>query len=309
MGAISNYDGIVSARGSGALQDVWMQMTTNLAAVSTAWMDLMSYASWTPMTAPSVVAYQNGAGTAGAVTDAASNGSWLTNPAGSNKKYVVSIGLTVTNVQGFALAMLYDCLWAGSYSLTSNTTLAPNTPIGVTRWANTTPGNVDYAGGNMMQCVLTATLTHTGAATITTTYADQGGTGSKTTISITPATGPVLPRIISNTIHNSATVPGSTPFMPLSNSGSAGVTQVTQVVIAGGTITSGAVVHKIVRPLIIMPFIAATSYIEQDTTLNIGNMVELRNVSQVCGCLGWNVLCGPGSNNGSMAALLRMVEG
>jgi hypothetical protein len=217
------------------------------------------------------------------------------------------MGLTVTSISGFSLAMLYDCLWAGSYSLTSNTTINPTTDVAVTRWASTTPGNADFAGGNMMQCVLTATLTHTGAATVTTTYVDQGG-GAGTTISLTPATGPLVNRIIFNTTHNSATVITSTPFMPLTNSGDSGVTSLSQVQIAGGTISSGAVYHKIVRPLLIMPFIAASSYIEQDSTLNVGNMVELHNVSQVCGCLGWNLFSG-GTSAASMSAFLRMAEG
>lgn len=296
MGAISNYDGIVSARGSGALQDVWMSMTATLTAVSTVWMDLMNFASWQPMTAPSYTAYAAG-GTGGAVMDAASNGSWLTNPTGSNKKYIVSMGLTVTNVTGFALAMLYDALWGGSYSVVSNNnSMTPSPAVTVTRWANTTAGNADFAGGNMMQnTVYSASLTFSVAGTITLTYVDQGGTGSKTSIWIPSASGLLLPRIVGNTGHNSATVIASTPFMPLTNSGSSGVRSITNITPAGMTCTVGTLYTKIVRPLLIMPFIAAASYIEQDSTLNIGNMVELHNVSQVCGCLGWNILCGAGT--------------
>jgi hypothetical protein len=181
--------------------------------------------------------------------------------------------------------------------------------VAVTRYASTTPGNADYAGGNMMQCALTATLTHTVAGSLTTTYTDQGGTTGKTTISTMPATGPLAGRIVFNTPHNSATVIGSTPFMPLTNAGSSGVKNLEQVVVAGGTVSSGTVNHKIVRPLLVMPFIAANSFIEQDTTLNIGNMVELRNVSQVCGCLAWNVLCGAGTTAATMSAYMRTVEG
>jgi hypothetical protein len=307
LGTISNYDGIVEARGSGALQDVWMAMTATQTPVTLSWYDLMAFASWVPMTSPSFTAYTN-AGTGGAVTDATSNGSWLTNPQGSNHKYIVSMGLTITSISGFALAMLYDCLWAGTYSLTSNTTITPSASVTVTRYASTTAGNADYAGGNMMTVTLTATLTHTGAPTVTTTYHDQAGAGSKTTISVGPATGPLINRIILNTTHNTATVITSSPFQPLTNSQSSGVTSVDIVTIAGGTVSSGAVTHKIVRPLVIMPFIAANAYIEQDTTLNIGNMMELRNVSQVCGCLGWYTFSA-GTTAASMSAFMRTVEG
>lgn len=305
--AISNYDGIVAARGSGAHQDVWMAMTATQTPVTLSWYDLMNFASWTPMTAPTVTAYTN-AGTGGAVLDATSNGSWLSNPNGTNDRYIVSLGLTTTSITGFSMAMLYDCLWAGSYSLTANATINPTTDVTVTRYASTTPGDPDYSGGNRMQSTLTATLTHTVAGTITTTYTNQAGTTGKTTISTMPATGPLVNRIIGNTTHNSATVIASSPFMPMTNGGDSGVTKLEQVVVAGGTVSSGSVNHKIVRPLILMPFIAAASFIEQDTTLNIGNMVQLREVSQVCGCLGFNVFSG-GTTAASMSALLRTVEG
>lgn len=312
LGAISTYDGIVTARGSGALQDVWMVMQATQTPVSTVWYDMLNFATWQPMTAPSITAYTN-AGTGGAVLDAASNGTWLTNPIGSNKKYIVSMGLTTSNLTGFALAMLYDCLWAGSYALTSNATINPSSDILVTRYASTTPGNAEYAGGNMMQSVgYSATFTYTVAGTITTTYTNQAGTTGRTTIWVMGAitTATVVPqRIVGNQIHNTATVLASTPFMALTNSGDSGVTKLEQVVISGGTVTVGTVYHKIVRPLLIMPFIAAGSFIEQDTTLNIGNMVELHNVSQVCGCLGWNLLSGAGTTAATIAAFMRTVEG
>jgi len=307
LGAISNYDGIVSARGSGALQDVWMNMVGTQTPVTLSWYDLMSFASWQPMTAPSFAAYTH-AGTGGAVTDAASNGSWLTNPGGTNKKYIVSVGLNISSISGFTLAMLYDCLWAGQYVLTSNTTINPSTDVAVTRWASTTPGNADFAGGNRMMCSLGSSLTLSVVPTITTTYTNQVGTTGRTTISLTPGAGILVNRVLFNTLHNSATVVTASPFMPMTNNGDSGVISLEQVVIAGGTVTAGTMNQKIVRPLIIMPFIAANSYIEQDTTLNIGNMVELRNVSQVCGCLGWAAFSA-GTTAAAISAFLRMVEG
>lgn len=307
LGAISTYDGIVSARGSGALQDVWMAMTATQTPVTLSWYDLMAFASWTPMTNPTIVTFVN-AGNAGGILDAASNGSWLSNPAGSNHKYIVSAGLTTSSITGFALAMLYDCLWAGNAVITTNATLTPTTPITVTRYANTTPGNADYAGGNMMMFTMTTTLTFSVAGTITITYTNQAGTGSRSAAWVTGTSGTLVNRIVGNTTYNTATIITSTPFVALTNSGDSGVRQISVITIAGGTITVGTVTAKIVRPLVLMPFIAANAYIEQDTTLNIGNMVELRNVSQVCGCLGWNVFSA-GTTAASMSALLRTVEG
>lgn len=309
LGAISTYDGIVAARGSGAMQDVWMSMMATQTPATTVWYDLLNFATWQPATAPTITAYAN-AGTGGAVLTAASNGSWLSNPAGSNKKYIVSLGLTTTSINGFALAMLYDCLWAGSYNLVSNNaTINPSSDVTVTRYASTTAGNAEWAAGNMMQMVVySASFTFSVAGTITTTYTNQLNATGKTTIFIPSGSGLLLWRIVANTGHNSATVLPGTPFMPLTNGGDAGVYKLEQVVIAGMTCTVGTVYHKIVRPLIIMPFIAASSYIEQDSTLNIGNMVELHNASQVCGCLGWNLFSG-GTNAGAISAFMRTVEG
>lgn len=307
VGAISSYDGIISARGSGLCQDIWMFMTANQTPVTTSWYDMMNFASFSPASAPTWTAYTN-SGTGGAVMTAASNGSWIPNPAGSNKKYIIGVDLSVTSISGFTLAMLYDALWGGEYSLTTNTTLNPSTDVAVTRWASTTAGNAEYAGGNMMQMRLSATLTHSAACTITTTYTDMAGGTGATTISIVPATGPLINRIICNTTHNSATVLTHSPFMPMTNGDKSGVHKLEQVVISGGTVTNGTISHKIVRPLILMPFIAASSYIEQDATLNIGNMIELHNASQVCGCYGWN-LYSAGTTAAAMSAFLRTVEG
>lgn len=300
LGSITNYDGIVAARGGGAYQDVWMALTASWTPVSGVWYDTWKQA-WTPGSVPSVTAYTNG-GTGGAVMTSASNGSWLIDPAGSNKKYVVSLGLTINSTSGASIAFLIDTLWAGSYSLTSNTTINPTTDVSVTRWSGTN------AAGNRMMIVMTSTLTHTAAPTITTTYTNQGGTTGKTTISIAPATGVLVNRVIGNTVHNSATVISCNPFQPMTNGGDFGVRNLEQVQVSGGTVTVGTVDHKIVRPLIMMPFIASGSYIEQDATLNIGNMIELVNASQVCGCLGF-LNFSAGTSSCYMSAFLRMIEG
>lgn len=299
-GAITNYDGIINARGNGLYQDIWLSLTASLTPVTLSWYDMWKLA-WSPGAVPTVTAYTNG-GTGGAVLDATSIGSWLRNTTSTNKRYIVSVGLTVSSITGLSLAILLDNLWAGSYSLTANATINPTTDVGVTRYTG-----ADSAG-NLMMTVLTATLTHTVAGTITTTYTNQAGTAGRTTISIMPATGPLLHRVISNTAHNSAAVNASSPFMPLTNGGDAGVRNLEQVQVSGGTVTSGTVDHKIVRPLIIMPFIAPASFIEQDATLNIGNMVELVNVSNVCGALSWAGFSG-GTTAFTMSSFIRTVEG
>jgi len=299
-GAITNYDGIINARANGAWQDYFMMLTASFTPVTLSWYDMYKMA-WTPGATPSVTAYTN-AGTGGAVLDATSNGSWIGNPTGTNKRYLVSVGVSITSLTGLSLAILMDNLWAGSYALTSNATINPTTDVAVTRYSGSA------SAGNMMMAMLTATLTHTGAATVTTTYTDQSGTAGKTTASVCPATGPLVNRVIFNTAHNSATVTAAAPYMPLTNAGSAGVRNLEQVVISGGTVSSGTLDHKIVRPLVIMPFIAASSYIEQDTTLNIGNMVELANVSQTCGCISWAGFSG-GTTALTMSSLLRTIEG
>jgi hypothetical protein len=299
--AISTYDGIVSSRGGGTGHDYWMAMTATLGGVTLSWYDSWVTA-WTPGSVPSVTSYAD-SGTGGAVMNSASNGSWLHNASGSTLKYIVSVGISTPNITGFTLAMLVDNLFAGSYVITSNVTINPSSDIAVTRWSSTADSK-----GNMMMCTMASTLTHGGAPTITTTYVADDDS-SDTTISVAPATGVLVNRVVFNTLHNSATVVACTPFMPLTNGGAAGVKNLSQVAISGGTsVTAGTIHHKIVRPLVIMPFIAANSYIEQDTTLNIGNMCELKTVSQVCGCLGWLVFTG-GTTATTMSSMVRTCEG
>ena len=300
-GAISTYDSIVSARGSGALQDIWMVLTTAVGGVTLVWYDTWQ-GTWSIGVAPTPTTFTD-AGTGGAVLDSVSNGSWLTNPGGTNKKYVVSCGLTISSIIGFSLALLVDNLWNGEFIYTSNVTLTPTASVPTTRYATTA------SAGNMLMGTMVTAYTRTVAPTITVGYTDQAGVGSKSTTAILGAAiAASTSRVLMNNIHNSATVVASTPFMPFTNSGSYGIRAVDNIVISGGTVTVGTMSLKIVRPLILMPFIAAASFIEQDTTLNIGNMIELTNVTQVCGCLSW-VLFSGGTTTATMGALLRTVEG
>lgn len=89
LGAISNYDGIVAARGGGLGQDLWMTIPS-FTPVTTSWYDTWQMAR-VPGSVPSVTAYTN-AGTGGAVLTSASQGNILTDPGGTNKKYIVSVG-------------------------------------------------------------------------------------------------------------------------------------------------------------------------------------------------------------------------
>lgn len=301
LGTISTYDGIVAARGGGNYQDVWMTLTgTSFTPVTLSWYDLMEIA-WSPGSIPALTAFTH-AGTAGAVLNSASSGSWLTNPGGTNKKYLVACGITTTSITGYSLALLEDNLWNGEYVLTANTTITPSSPVALVRYTGTN------SAGNRLKTVLGSTLTHTVPGTATFTYTDQAGTAGKTLQSVPPATGALVHRVIFNTLQGVSTVVASTPYMPFTNAGSTGIRSLEEITIAGGTISAGTVHTKIVRPLLMMPFIAANSFIEQDATMNIGNMVELVNASQVCGCLNWSVFTG-GASSATMSAFLKTIEG
>jgi len=304
LGAISTYNGIIAARGGGNYQDVWMTLTgTAFTPATLQWYDLMRI-GWTPGSIPALTNYVH-AGTGGAVLDAASSGSWLVNPGGTNKKYLIACGLTASSITGYSLALLEDNLWNGSYSIVGSPNTQSFTPASV-------PALVRYTGtdsaGNRLKTVLGSTLTHTVPGTATFTYTDQAGTAGKTLISVPPPTGPLIDRVIFNTIHGYSTVVASTPYMPFTNAGSSGIRSLEQIDLSGGTISAGTVHSKIVRPLLMMPFIAAASFIEQDATMNIGNMIELVNASQVCGCLSWSVFSG-GATPATMSAFLKMIEG
>jgi hypothetical protein len=301
IGAISTYDGILAARGSGASQDIWLTLTgTAFTPVTLNWYDLMKV-GFTPGSVPSISEFVHN-GTAGAILNSASNGNWLTDPGGTNKKYLTECTMTTTNLTGYSMALLMDNLWAGWYLITGNTTITPTSPVALVRYSGTA------SAGNRITTVLETTLTHTVPGTATFTYTDQSGTGGKTLISVPPATGALLHRVIFNTLHNSSTVIQSSPFMPMTNAGSTGVRSIESITIAGGTISAGTVETKIVRPLMMIPFIAANSPVKEDSTGNPGNIIELVNASQVCGCLSWSVFTG-GTTAATIAAMLRTVEG
>jgi hypothetical protein len=302
--AITNYDGIINARASGNFFDWWEAMTATVGGVTLVWYSGHLAAS-SVRAAWASTTYVN-AGNGGQIYNATTGGA-VPMPAAPSQRYLTTCGVSVANITGFSFAMLYDVLWAGRCVISSTATITPTSEPTLTRYFANYP-NAYNAAGNMILMVLTATLTFTVAGTLALTYTNQAGTGSQSTGAITyPASGPASPRVVFNQIGTSSTVNPATPFVNLA-AGDTGVQKVTTVTIAGLTATSGTADIMIVRPLLVIPYIAASSYIERDSTINMDGLIELvKGSDSQHGCLNWLFFTG-GTTATTHSALIRTVS-
>ena len=301
--AITTYDGIINARATGNFFDWWEFSTATVGGVTTVWYSChLAASSVRPAWASTT--YVN-AGNGGQVYNATTGGA-VPMPAAASQRYLTTCGVSTPNIGGFVFAMLLDVLWAGRAVISANATLTPTSEPTLTRYQNNYP-NAYNSAGNMLLCVLQATMTFTVAGTITFTYNAEAGASHNTSAITYPATGQVSPRVVFNHLPASATINLASPFVPLAV-GDLGVQKVTTIAIAGLTATSGTMDCIIVRPLLVIPFIAASSYIERDSTINMDGLIELvKGSDSQHGCLNWLVFTG-GATATTLAALIRTVS-
>ena len=144
------------------------------------------------------------AGNGGQVYNATTGGA-VPMPAAASQRYLTTCGVSTPNIGGFVFAMLLDVLWAGGAVISANATLTPTSEPTLTRYQNNYP-NAYNSAGNMLLCVLQATMTFTVAGTITFTYNAEAGASHNTSAITYPATGQVSPRVVFNHLPASATV-------------------------------------------------------------------------------------------------------
>ncbi len=165
-GAITTYDGIIAARCGGNGQDVTMfkPSTTTVAA---AWHSLAGVAGGLP----DALTYTGLPG--GAVMTRANAGAWslgMSNPGGSNKKYLLTLGWSA--VQQINWLILADVLVAAS-GLSCNSSGSPYT-VNTTALTRYTSG-----AGVMITFEVTTQLSATADNINVSSYTNQGGTGSR----------------------------------------------------------------------------------------------------------------------------------
>lgn len=291
-GAITSYANIITQRGNGLGEDIFLSKSS-ITTASGFWYDTFraggnpAAGSYLATTAPTDRADDK--------TTVGAFSSWLTNPSGSNKKYLLAVGAAASSAHNFAI--LVDQLTSsGSFRLTVTTAETIASPTAVTRQYG--PSANLGAGAQAIFSVITARTTPT-TSTLTISYRDQGNNAHTSAPAMLANADPV-DRLL-------ALPSAGSPFAVLA-SGDFGVRRLDATTKAASADAAGVVAGQVVQPLMFVPLVAANVFVERDAPSNIEGFLELANASQVLGCLKLLVYAGAASL-GALLASLRTVEG
>lgn len=259
-GAITTWDGILNARANGAAEDncaVYNGITT----VSGAWSTCFRAGGST-----GTGAYTNISG--GSSKNATALGALanFANVGSSNKKYLVNFG--VNQPSNTAYMLLVDLLVAaGNISGTSTSGQTVNSTA-LTRYTGTA------AAGNYITFDITTALGGT-ASNITVSYTNSAGTAARSSGAQAMLASGIVMRL----------TPTALGFMCPLQSGDVGVRSVETVTLSA-SMTAGVFALNIFRPLLFMPHISGTSWVERSTPAMLGGVIELvKESGNDVGCL------------------------
>lgn len=286
IGAITNYDGIINARANGKFQDYVFFCATQT-TVGQSWHSIIRSAVTMPGGA-----FAPAAGPGGTVTNRATTGSLslgLTNPQGTDKKYLITVGFT----SGSTLNMvIFADILVAVGSISANTTSVQDTSTNpLTRYAGAA------SAGNLMVFEVTTALGAT-AASATLNYTNQAGTSGRT-IQQSMVTSAISGRL--------SPIGNGVPFCAFSGN-DYGVRSIESVTMTGA-MGAGVMNLYIYRPLHYLPGVGANVYVERDSTVQIDGLTELVVGSD--GELGFHTLfvLPNTTSTGAVTAFLRTVEG
>lgn len=286
--AINNYDGIISARASGQGNDVWFFKNTSLTpAAAAVWYSLFKSAGQPTAIAPAGV-------TGGSVMNSQSVGAAPIADPPSGSRYLLTTGASVPSTSGFSVLMLVDLLWAaGAVSVASSPVTVTGSTI-VRYTSSSTPNAV----GNQMCAVISAGI---GAVAINPviTYTNQSGTGSRVATAIAVAASAVAQRVFPADVAAATLSTTTTPD-----------TGVVSIQSFTCSTTTGSIDLYIYRPLMLIPTIAANTFVERDSTVQIDGLLQLALGSDShVGCLGFLALAGGTSACATQSGFLRTCYG
>lgn len=300
--AITTFDGIINARAtSGKFWDWFDGLTANQTPIAGAWYNLTARIAQTGRNVLTYGTFVNG-GANGAIMNAATTGAIPVPYSGTDSRYLTSFGAMVPNISGFSALMLIDTLWSSGpidFSVVKGTTVTPSaTSPTLTRYT----GSAAAYSGNMLMVDI-GTLIGGTPGTFAINYTAQDNSTTRNTTNFTPT----LAAGTANRVLQFGVTYGPA-FIPLV-SGDTGVSHVNSVTIATGTSPTGTFYLNIVRPLIIIPTLAANSWVERDITTTMDSMIELvKGTDSQHGCLAVLGL-GNGTNAAGMNYTLRTVSG
>jgi len=279
---ITNYDGIINARASGNMEDRLFVKTTATGGVSGVWYSLLRGAGYPPTIAPGNIP-------GGSVMNRASTGAVPLQNAVSGSKYLLTFGVSVPSITGFSAMMLADILVAAA-NISANSTVAQTVnTAALTRYTS--------GAGVLMTAAVTTALGAT-ASNLTITYTNSDGTAGRTTGAIAMTGSAAVNRL----------QPGAGgPMIPLQN-GDAGVRSV-QTAQFSAAMGAGVLDLYLYRPLVMIPTVAANTFIERDSTVQIDGLSELvTGTDSQIGCLGCFALTG-GTATTTLTGFLRTCNG
>lgn len=286
IGAITNYDGILNGRANGKGQDVTLYAASQT-SVATQWHSIIRSATKFPGGTFAPANIPGGTATNRATTGSLSIG--LSNPGGTDVKYLLTVGFTSASTLN--MLVLADILVAAAnVNANSNTGQTVNTTA-LTRYAGT------EAAGNLLTFEVTTALGAT-ASNLTVTYTNEGGTNTRSSGAQAMTTSAITGRLQPVTIG---------PWTPL-QAGDYGVRSVESLIFSAA-MGAGVLNLYIYRPLHFLPGVGANVYVERDSTVQIDGLTELEKGSDSeLGFLTLFVLPN-GTSTGNTTAYLRTVAG
>jgi len=283
-GTITNYDGIINSRGAGKSDDPIFVKTTAFGGVSGVWYSAFRIAGLPPTISPANIP-------GGSVMNRASAGAIpLQNPTNTDIKYLLTLGVSVPSISGFSAILLVDLLVAAANINANSTSAQTVNTAALTRY---TSGE----GVMMILCVTTA-LGAT-ASNVTISYTNQAGTSGRSTGAIAMTASAAVNRL--------QPVVALAPFIPL-QAGDTGVRSV-ETITFSAAMGAGVLDIYLFKPLVIIPTIAANTFVERDSTVQIDGLLQLPKGSDgQIGCLGCFPLTG-GTTTTTLLGLLRTCAG
>lgn len=290
-GAITTYDGIISARAGGKADD---KVFTKASFTTTA-NDWYTCARISGM--PGAMTFNSATPPTQTATDETTAGNLFFPffaPGGTDKKYLLTFGWVAA--QQINMGILCDChVQSGSHRLTVTAAETVASPVTITRTYYSPLGAGCYI------VFVTTTGASATATTLTVTYVDQDNNAGQTTTISGPATATIADQLWPDT---SSTTP--MPFFPLAT-GDYGVRSFSQTQ-SSVALAAGVIAGLVVTPLTFLPGIASNSYIERDSTVQIDGLTELVSVSQVIGS-GVLLMLPNTTSTGVLSGFMRTCSG
>lgn len=291
-GALTTYDSILTARAGGKHWDSTV-MKQSITTTASDWYEAFRIAG-----TPAAGTYNSTTAPTQTAMGKNTLGAWnvgTPNTTGAELQYLLTFGWSSTSLLN--IGVLVDChVQSGAHRLTVTSAETVASPVTITR---------QYYSPLGAGCYLIAVTTTGASATatnLTVTYVDQDNNAGQTVVIAGPATA----TIASQLWPDSSSSVGGGPYLALA-SGDYGVRSFSQTQ-SGTALAAGVLALLIVTPLLVMPGIAASAYVERDSTIQIDGLKELAQVSNVAGCLSLLMMTNT-TTSGVIMSFLRQVWG